>query len=71
HRNFDSYGHKISGLDDYKKTILCDPQTSGGLLVAVASGYEKAFENLASENGFALTAFGKLIPPETFVIIVE
>ncbi|MDX1796788.1 MAG: selenide, water dikinase SelD, partial [Hydrogenovibrio sp.] len=39
-RNFDSFGHKASGLFGTELTadqraILCDPQTSGGLLVAV------------------------------------
>jgi selenide, water dikinase len=35
HRNFDSYGHKIAELTPDQKHLLCDPQTSGGLLVAV------------------------------------
>jgi selenide,water dikinase len=35
HRNFDSYGHKIADLSPDQKHLLCDPQTSGGLLVAV------------------------------------
>ncbi|HKJ31377.1 MAG TPA: selenide, water dikinase SelD [Balneolales bacterium] len=34
-RNWDSYGHKIGDLSDYDRKILCDPQTSGGLLIAV------------------------------------
>ena len=34
-RNFDSYGHKINSLSEIQKNILCDPQTSGGLLIAV------------------------------------
>ena len=35
-RNFDSYGSKIGPLTKLQKALLCDPQTSGGLLVAVA-----------------------------------
>ena len=34
-RNWDSYGDKIGDITDYQKTILADPQTSGGLLIAV------------------------------------
>ncbi len=34
-RNWDSYGEKIGPLTDYQKAILADPQTSGGLLIAV------------------------------------
>lgn len=35
-RNFDSYGERIAPLPEVQKLLLCDPQTSGGLLVAVA-----------------------------------
>ena len=34
-RNWDSYGEKIGTITDYQKAILADPQTSGGLLIAV------------------------------------
>jgi selenide,water dikinase len=34
-RNWDSYGQKIGDISDYQKAILADPQTSGGLLIAV------------------------------------
>ena len=36
-RNFDSYGHKIENLTEEQKAILCDPQTSGGLLISVGN----------------------------------
>lgn len=35
HRNWKSYGHKIGNVTDAIKYILADPQTSGGLLIAV------------------------------------
>ena len=38
-RNFTSYGHKCI-MEDYMKNLMCDPQTSGGLLIAVRPGYE-------------------------------
>ena len=34
-RNWDSYGHKIGVISELQKAILADPQTSGGLLIAV------------------------------------
>ncbi len=34
-RNWDSYGKKIGPITAYQQSILADPQTSGGLLVAV------------------------------------
>lgn len=39
HRNWDSYGHDVTLPDDFpewRKHLLADPQTSGGLLVSVA-----------------------------------
>jgi selenide, water dikinase len=38
-RNWDSYGSEVvlgSGLVDWHRDLLCDPQTSGGLLIATA-----------------------------------
>jgi selenide,water dikinase len=35
HRNFDSYGDQISPMTQEQKALLCDPQTNGGLLMAV------------------------------------
>ena len=32
-RNIDSYGHKLGSMTDMQRQLLCDPQTSGGLLV--------------------------------------
>jgi len=59
-RNWASYGHKISEITERQKQILCDPQTSGGLMVAVEeSGIDK-FEEFMKENGFELTSFGRL-----------
>lgn len=70
-RNFNSYGEKITGLDERKKNILCDPQTSGGLLVAVKPGFEKDFEKVCAENGLQLKKFGRLIEKQEFVISVK
>jgi len=60
-RNFDSYGHKIGALSDAQKHLLCDPQTSGGLLVAVAPEAVEAFLALAGELGLTLGCIGELV----------
>ncbi|WP_354361584.1 selenide, water dikinase SelD [Pedobacter sp. UYP30] len=52
-RNWESYGHKIGAITDRQKHILADPQTSGGLLVAVLPEYAEEFENLLKEQGIA------------------
>jgi selenium donor protein len=69
-RNWDSYGSKISPIQPQQRSILADPQTSGGLLIAVDEGNAAEFEALASRSGLALRSFGKLIPRAQTVIEV-
>lgn len=50
-RNWNSYGQKIGALPDRQRYVLADPQTSGGLLVAVTEEGAPAFEKLLQEQG--------------------
>ena len=59
-RNFDSYGERIGPLTEGQKHLLCDPQTSGGLLVAVAPEGEAEFLQTAAELGLNLRPIGTL-----------
>ena len=65
-RNWNSYGHKInsgSNLLNRKTTILADPQTSGGLLIAVDANRTEEFENVLRSNGIPesnIISFGAL-----------
>jgi selenide,water dikinase len=64
-RNWDSYGHKVSLLPEDQRRVLADPQTSGGLLVAVAEDAHIEFEKLLQEQGLPACyhdSFGTLIP---------
>ncbi|AOZ04977.1 selenide, water dikinase SelD [Cupriavidus malaysiensis] len=60
-RNFDSYGHRIGALDAARRAVLCDPQTSGGLLVAVEPEGEPAFLAACAEFGLSLAPIGELV----------
>lgn len=59
-RNHDSYGHKLGAMTDMQRQLLCDPQTSGGLLVAVEPQAEKAFLAVARAHGLDLKPIGEL-----------
>jgi selenide,water dikinase len=50
-RNWDSYGDKIGSLTEKQKAILCDPQTSGGLLIAVTPEAKNEVEDLLNKEG--------------------
>lgn len=70
-RNFDSYGHKVRELSALQKCVLCDPQTSGGLLVAVSGDGEEEFLACAEGLGMRLAPIGGLEEKAGFSVIVE
>ncbi len=59
-RNFASYGHKLGPMSELQRLILCDPQTSGGLLVAVSPGGVEAFLRIAERHQLPLMSIGEL-----------
>jgi len=61
-RNWKSYGASIGPIDAHQRKILCDPQTSGGLLVAVDPAHADAFVALAQEHGLQLSSLGAIEP---------
>jgi selenide,water dikinase len=50
-RNFASYGSALAPMSDMQKAIVCDPQTSGGLLIAVSPDAQKTIEDLFNTHG--------------------
>lgn len=65
-RNFESYGHKAAAADgaalsETQKMLLCDPQTSGGLLAAVRNDSVEEFKAVAAEFGLELEAIGQTV----------
>ena len=70
-RNWDSYGHKVGELTETQRYVLADPQTSGGLLIAVESRSATEFKRMAQENGFDLHAFGELVEQREKVVYVN
>jgi selenide,water dikinase len=71
HRNWASYGDKIADLPEERRLLLADPQTSGGLLVAVEPGGAVLFEEVLRENGFSLKPFGRLMERREQVVYVN
>ncbi|WP_300599944.1 selenide, water dikinase SelD [Niabella sp.] len=63
-RNWASYGQQIGPLTERQQQILADPQTSGGLLVAVSADGTDRFEALMREQGYDLESFGWLQPQD-------
>lgn len=63
-RNFDSYGHKIENLTDDQKAILCDPQTSGGLLISIGNDGAEELKKLFHFHGLSdfIRPIGRMRP---------
>lgn len=59
-RNFDSYGHKLAPLSDAQRALYCDPQTSGGLLIAVNPESANALEQALTQAGVYAQCIGEL-----------
>jgi selenide, water dikinase len=69
-RNFDSYGHKLAPMNDYQKHILCDPQTSGGLLVSVKRENADHFKEILRGHDLEVVAIGYFIEKSEHLIEV-
>ncbi len=60
-RNFESYGQYLSPLTNNQKSIICDPQTSGGLLISVSHESEIAVKALLNRNHIEVHCIGECV----------
>ncbi|ABV38943.1 selenide, water dikinase [Shewanella sediminis HAW-EB3] len=60
HRNFDSYSEHLPMLSDKQKAIICDPQTSGGLLISVSAEAESELVELLTKHKVPSSCIGSL-----------
>ncbi len=60
HRNYASVKQHLPELNDHQKAILCDPQTSGGLLVSVRPESVAAVTTVLREMGLPCEPIGRL-----------
>jgi len=69
-KNFMSYGHKISPLTQQQREILCDAQTSGGLLVFVKKSGADVFYEVVREAGLTLEPIGETVAKKEYLVEV-
>mgnify|MGYP001167487424 FL=1 len=69
-RNWDSYGHSIKLGNEEWKSLLCDPQTSGGLLIAVEPSFCSEIEQLLKSHNMPATPLGSLTERKDVLIEV-
>ncbi len=72
-RNFDSYGQHISPVPEHQRNLLCDPQTSGGLLISVAKEDVEIVYQTCREHNQLIQVIGELYSAQsqTYRVVVE
>lgn len=70
-RNWSSYQGKVDRIGSESLLTLCDPQTSGGLLVSVKKTGTSEFEDLLRTHGLPIHRIGALIPKLDKMIYVR
>ncbi|MDN3554635.1 selenide, water dikinase SelD [Halomonas maura] len=60
-RNRDALGAALPAMDDVHWQWLCDPQTSGGLLLSVHPSWEDDVERVGRDHGLELEPFGQVV----------
>ncbi len=72
-RNWASYAADVDlpdGLEPWRRDLLTDPQTSGGLLIAVAEAELDSLAALARLDGTGFAVVGRVVegPPRVSVV---
>ena len=65
-RNFASYGQDLmlDGASDFVRDLVCDPQTSGGLLLSVAPESAGEVEEVLQAEGLPSSSIGEVVAGE-------
>ena len=69
-KNFASYGNKVTQMTQQQREILCDAQTSGGLLIFVQKDFQDEFEQFLKQQNMSLKPIGRTSQQNDKVISV-
>ena len=69
--NYKSYGHKLGDMDEATRHLLCDAQTSGGLLCVVRTEARDEYLKVTSEAGLDLSPIGETTEQGEKLIYVD
>lgn len=69
-RNFSAYGHRLGKVDKNTQTLLCDPQTSGGLLIAVAPTAIAEVTQCFATGNVEGWEIGRVLAPENKSVLI-
>jgi selenide,water dikinase len=70
-RNYAAYSNEIKGMDGTEFLLLCDPQTSGGLLIALDPTDEKTFRALIKQHGAEASLIGSVVERKESAVYIR
>lgn len=70
YRNWNAFNSKISGVKGMDLVKLCDPQTSGGLLISISPENKEWFESTMLMNNHPFWEIGRFSSPGEFTVEV-
>ncbi len=70
YRNWNAFNSKISGVKGMDLVKLCDPQTSGGLLISISSENKEWFESTMLKNNHPFWEIGRFSNQSEFIVEV-
>lgn len=70
-RNYNAYKDKVKWLGGTEFLNLCDPQTSGGLLVSVEANFKDKFEAVLNMNGIEIHCIGQVVKAKELLIEIS
>jgi selenide,water dikinase len=73
YRNRNAYSAKVSGVKGMELVPLCDPQTSGGLLISVSKEGADEVIQLLKDNGLGnyIVPIGKIINRTEYSVAIH
>lgn len=70
YRNWNAFNSKVSGVNGMELVPLCDPQTSGGLLIAVSAEDKAWFEATMALHKQTFWEIGVFLPKDEYFVQV-
>jgi len=70
YRNWNAFHSKVTGVNGMELVPLCDPQTSGGLLISVGAEDKAWFEETMHLHEETFWEIGKFLPKDNFWVQV-
>ncbi len=70
-RNYNAYKSFVSEMEGLQMLVLCDPQTSGGLLISVQEHSRETVEGLLKRHQLYAGPIGKIIPQQEKRMMIQ